>query len=96
MCDSVPQKLAKALDKFGQKWELNPGDGAFYGPKASDMCIRQSFFSLYELIFFFYYTLSCLDSSLHYRVIVRHSIVNQSQASCSMTTSENTIFIAVD
>ena len=21
------------LDSFGQKWELNPGDGAFYGPK---------------------------------------------------------------
>jgi len=21
------------LDEFGGKWELNPGDGAFYGPK---------------------------------------------------------------
>lgn len=30
-------KLSKALDSFtakgGEKWELNPGDGAFYGPK---------------------------------------------------------------
>lgn len=31
------EKLSKALDAFtakgGEKWELNPGDGAFYGPK---------------------------------------------------------------
>ncbi|KAK9446886.1 uncharacterized protein V1518DRAFT_398060 [Limtongia smithiae] len=26
-------KLASALDKFGAKWDINPGDGAFYGPK---------------------------------------------------------------
>ncbi|KAJ3122683.1 threonyl-tRNA synthetase [Nowakowskiella sp. JEL0407] len=25
--------LENALNKFGKKWELNPGDGAFYGPK---------------------------------------------------------------
>eukprot|EP00741_Cyanophora_paradoxa_P023069 tig00021537_g22279.t1 len=25
--------LKAALDKFGKPWELNPGDGAFYGPK---------------------------------------------------------------
>ncbi|EGD77339.1 threonyl-tRNA synthetase isoform 2 [Salpingoeca rosetta] len=25
--------LAKALDEFGHEWKLNPGDGAFYGPK---------------------------------------------------------------
>lgn len=25
--------LASALDGFGHKWEINPGDGAFYGPK---------------------------------------------------------------
>jgi len=27
------QQLAESLDEFGGKWELNPGDGAFYGPK---------------------------------------------------------------
>ena len=26
-------KLKNALDNFGSAWELNPGDGAFYGPK---------------------------------------------------------------
>lgn len=25
--------LASALDGFGHPWKLNPGDGAFYGPK---------------------------------------------------------------
>lgn len=25
--------LSRCLDKFGSAWELNPGDGAFYGPK---------------------------------------------------------------
>eukprot|EP00043_Microstomoeca_roanoka_P007812 m.75552 g.75552 ORF g.75552 m.75552 type:complete len:731 (-) comp13989_c0_seq1:47-2239(-) len=25
--------LSKALDAFGHPWKLNPGDGAFYGPK---------------------------------------------------------------
>jgi threonyl-tRNA synthetase len=25
--------LEDALNKFGKPWKLNPGDGAFYGPK---------------------------------------------------------------
>lgn len=25
--------LKQSLDKFGRPWKLNPGDGAFYGPK---------------------------------------------------------------
>ena len=29
----VFQELEKALNKFGDKWEFNHGDGAFYGPK---------------------------------------------------------------
>jgi len=35
--DKAEAQLTKALDQFtaegGSKWELNPGDGAFYGPK---------------------------------------------------------------
>ena len=27
------KQLEEALNEFGQKWTLNPGDGAFYGPK---------------------------------------------------------------
>lgn len=27
------QALSESLDDFGQSWKLNPGDGAFYGPK---------------------------------------------------------------
>ena len=31
--DQAEAALTAALDKFGQKWERNEGDGAFYGPK---------------------------------------------------------------
>lgn len=31
--DSAEKELAAALDSFGHPWEINPGDGAFYGPK---------------------------------------------------------------
>jgi threonyl-tRNA synthetase len=31
--NEAEEKLERALNKWGAKWELNPGDGAFYGPK---------------------------------------------------------------
>ncbi|XP_032991846.1 threonine--tRNA ligase, mitochondrial [Lacerta agilis] len=31
--DQAEELLEKSLRDFGQPWELNPGDGAFYGPK---------------------------------------------------------------
>jgi threonyl-tRNA synthetase len=31
--DQAEKSLAAALDKFGKPWKINPGDGAFYGPK---------------------------------------------------------------
>lgn len=31
--DFAEQQLEKSLDGFNVPWELNPGDGAFYGPK---------------------------------------------------------------
>jgi len=31
--DNAEKELEVALNKFGQPWKLNPGDGAFYGPK---------------------------------------------------------------
>ncbi|MHB8234869.1 MAG: threonine--tRNA ligase, partial [Solirubrobacteraceae bacterium] len=33
MWDRAEAKLASALDELGLEYELNPGDGAFYGPK---------------------------------------------------------------
>ncbi|XP_052035712.1 threonine--tRNA ligase, mitochondrial isoform X4 [Apodemus sylvaticus] len=33
--DQAEQVLQQALEEFGESWDLNPGDGAFYGPKAS-------------------------------------------------------------
>ncbi|VDN07969.1 unnamed protein product [Thelazia callipaeda] len=35
------EKLKEALDASGHKWELNPGDGAFYGPKI-DITIKDA------------------------------------------------------
>ena len=31
--DKAEAALTDALNKFGKPWKLNPGDGAFYGPK---------------------------------------------------------------
>ncbi|XP_044214541.1 threonine--tRNA ligase 1, cytoplasmic isoform X1 [Thunnus albacares] len=31
--DNAEQRLERSLQQFGERWELNPGDGAFYGPK---------------------------------------------------------------
>lgn len=31
--DAAESKLKECLEKSGHPWELNPGDGAFYGPK---------------------------------------------------------------
>ncbi|KAJ3598600.1 hypothetical protein NHX12_002106 [Muraenolepis orangiensis] len=31
--DTAEQQLQSSLEQFGERWELNPGDGAFYGPK---------------------------------------------------------------
>ncbi|XP_036444313.1 threonine--tRNA ligase 2, cytoplasmic isoform X1 [Colossoma macropomum] len=39
--DSAEQQLERSLQQFGERWELNPGDGAFYGPKI-DIQIRDA------------------------------------------------------
>ncbi|KAF2351852.1 Threonine-tRNA ligase class IIa, partial [Trinorchestia longiramus] len=31
--DEAEKQLKETLDDFGKEWKLNPGDGAFYGPK---------------------------------------------------------------
>jgi threonyl-tRNA synthetase len=31
--DQAESMMKEALDTFGKPWKLNPGDGAFYGPK---------------------------------------------------------------
>lgn len=39
--DSAEMQLERSLQEFGEHWELNPGDGAFYGPKI-DIQIRDA------------------------------------------------------
>lgn len=33
MWDKAEGQLKESLNKYGKEWKLNPGDGAFYGPK---------------------------------------------------------------
>lgn len=44
-----PKVLQRALEEFGEPWDLNPGDGAFYGPKVSWRLLRG--FHLFILCF---------------------------------------------
>ncbi|ELU14394.1 hypothetical protein CAPTEDRAFT_158346 [Capitella teleta] len=46
--DMAEKQLSESLDKFGKGWELNPGDGAFYGPKV-DIVIRDAFRRAHQL-----------------------------------------------
>ncbi|XP_035285447.1 threonine--tRNA ligase 1, cytoplasmic isoform X2 [Anguilla anguilla] len=39
--DSAEEQLERSLKQFGEPWEVNPGDGAFYGPKI-DIQIRDA------------------------------------------------------
>uniref|UniRef100_A0AAY4AIM5 threonine--tRNA ligase n=1 Tax=Denticeps clupeoides TaxID=299321 RepID=A0AAY4AIM5_9TELE len=39
--DDAEKQLEISLQQFGERWELNPGDGAFYGPKI-DIQIRDA------------------------------------------------------
>ncbi|KAM4601098.1 threonine--tRNA ligase 1, cytoplasmic-like isoform 4-T5 [Polymixia lowei] len=39
--DTAEQQLERSLQQFGERWELNPGDGAFYGPKI-DILIKDA------------------------------------------------------
>lgn len=39
--DEAEKALSESLNEFGVKWTLNPGDGAFYGPKI-DITIRDA------------------------------------------------------
>jgi threonyl-tRNA synthetase len=46
--DQAENALKQALDATGLKWELNPGDGAFYGPKI-DFSLRDSIGRVWQL-----------------------------------------------
>ncbi|XP_037532205.1 threonine--tRNA ligase 2, cytoplasmic [Nematolebias whitei] len=39
--DNAEQQLMNGLQQFGEHWKLNPGDGAFYGPKI-DILIKDA------------------------------------------------------
>ena len=39
--EDAESRLKRALDEFGKPWNINPGDGAFYGPKI-DITIKDA------------------------------------------------------
>ena len=39
------QQLEESLKEFGHPWQLNPGDGAFYGPKVTSSSFTPSHFT---------------------------------------------------
>lgn len=41
MWDAAEKQLEESLNNFGAKWDFNPGDGAFYGPKI-DITIKDA------------------------------------------------------
>jgi threonyl-tRNA synthetase len=41
--DKAEKELTDALNASGKPWKLNPGDGAFYGPKVSNLLDRVSY-----------------------------------------------------
>ncbi|EJW79603.1 hypothetical protein WUBG_09488 [Wuchereria bancrofti] len=45
--NAAEDKLREALNASGHKWELNPGDGAFYGPKI-DITIQDALRRLHQ------------------------------------------------
>uniref|UniRef100_A0A0R3RYR9 threonine--tRNA ligase n=1 Tax=Elaeophora elaphi TaxID=1147741 RepID=A0A0R3RYR9_9BILA len=45
--NAAENKLKEALNASGHKWELNPGDGAFYGPKI-DITIQDALRRLHQ------------------------------------------------
>lgn len=53
----VEQALTECLDASGLKWTLNPGDGAFYGPKVI-VDLQSRFFEMKVLVIFLYRNVS--------------------------------------
>lgn len=47
--------IADALNAFGKPWKLNPGDGAFYGPKIGTYPLLFYLFLLFVWVFFSLY-----------------------------------------
>jgi threonyl-tRNA synthetase len=48
--DKAEKMIADALNAFGKPWKLNPGDGAFYGPKIGTLCISNIYLESPNLI----------------------------------------------
>lgn len=46
--DNAEKQLKQVLDNSKMEWKLNPGDGAFYGPKI-DLKVKDCFGRFHQL-----------------------------------------------
>uniref|UniRef100_A0A8B9KEC2 threonine--tRNA ligase n=1 Tax=Astyanax mexicanus TaxID=7994 RepID=A0A8B9KEC2_ASTMX len=51
--NQAEKQLENSLNEFGEPWKLNPGDGAFYGPKRAGCKINNDIFHAFFFFFFF-------------------------------------------
>jgi threonyl-tRNA synthetase len=73
------KQLEEALNEFGQKWSLNPGDGAFYGPKI-DITIQDALHRSHQ----------CATIQLDFQLPERFNLTYVSSSSSSSTTTTTT------
>ncbi|KAJ1914325.1 threonyl-tRNA synthetase [Mycoemilia scoparia] len=77
--DEAERQLAAALDRSGKKWDINPGDGAFYGPKI-DITIRDALNRPFQ----------CATIQMDYQLPQRFGLEYRAPAETATTNSENT------
>ncbi|KAK9479594.1 hypothetical protein V1514DRAFT_327644 [Lipomyces japonicus] len=77
--DSAEKMLSNALNKFGAPWELNPGDGAFYGPKI-DITIQDALRRSFQ----------CATIQLDFQLPERFGLEYHSQTTTTTTDGNTT------
>ncbi|OMJ24744.1 Threonine-tRNA ligase, cytoplasmic [Smittium culicis] len=77
--DVAEKQLADAMDKFGVKWKLNPGDGAFYGPKI-DITIKDALNRRFQ----------CATIQLDFQLPIRFDLNYRAPADNSSDNSNDT------
>ena len=76
--DKAERQLSNALDKSGKKWQLNEGDGAFYGPKI-DITIRDALNRPHQ----------CATIQLDFQLPQRFELEYRAPADSSSSSSED-------
>lgn len=92
--DEAEKALANCLDKFGKEWKLNPGDGAFYGPKIdirlTDALKRKHQCATIQLDFQlprrFELQYKAEDGTMHFPVIIHRAVLGSLERMIAVLT----------